>query len=141
MSEQRKIAINYARSLIGVKWRHRGRKPWAVDCVGLVALSLQAAGITVQDATDYGREPWQDNLQARLQKRFGSPILEQQWQAGDIAVFKAPNRGPCHIGFLADYKYGGFSLLHSHAQHNTIEHALDDRWRRMLVEVYSPWAV
>src|SRR5690606_34666530 len=125
---------------IGTKWRHRGRQPWAVDCVGLVVLSLQAAGLQIEDDIHYGREPWKASLQKRLRERFGDPIPEQEWKAGDIAVFKAPQRGPSHIGFLADYKYGGFSLVHSHAQHNCIENALDARWRRLLVEVYTPWA-
>lgn len=141
IKEQRQKTLSHARSLIGVKWRHRGRTAWAIDCVGLVTLSLKAAGVEINDTTHYGREPWKDSLQNRLHKRFGPPINEQHWQAGDVAVFNAPNRGASHIGFLGDYKYGGFSLIHSHAQHNTIEHALDARWRKLLIEVYSPWAV
>lgn len=137
---QREKAIAHARSLIGTNWRHRGRTEWAIDCVGLVVLSLQKAGVDLHDDTDYGREPWNDNLQQRLQKIFDNPIAESDWQLGDVAVFKGVDKEPCHIGLLANYKYGGFSLVHSHAQHNTIEHVLDKKWRRLLVEVYSPWA-
>lgn len=139
MHAQRQKAIDFARSMIGVPWRHHGRKPWAVDCLGLVVLSLRAAGLEVRDKKHYGREPWKDGLQQGIRERCGDPIPEEQWQPGDIAVFKAPNRAPCHVALLADYKYGGFSIIHSHAQHNCIECALDARWRRLLVEVYSPW--
>ena len=138
---QRERTIQHARSLIGTKWRHRGRTQWAIDCVGLVVMSVQAGGVDLKDDTNYGRQPWNDNLQARLQKNFGDPIHESQWQVGDVALFKAIDKAPCHIGLLGDYKYGGFSLVHSHAQHNTIEHALDKTWLRLLVEVYSPWEV
>ena len=34
------LVVAHARSMIGVPWRHQGRKPWAVDCLGLVELSL-----------------------------------------------------------------------------------------------------
>lgn len=137
--EQRQAALSHARSMVGVKFRHRGRQPWAVDCWGLVVLSCAAAGLQVGDKKYYGREPWKDGLREHLQECFGNPIPEEQWQPGDVAMFKAKNRGPCHVGFLADYRYGGFSLVHSHAQHNVVEHVLDKRWRHLLVEVYSPW--
>lgn len=141
ITDQRKLAVAYARSLLGVKWRHQGRKPWAVDCVGLVYLSLRQAGLNVADKKGYGREPWNENLQEILRQRFGDPIPEVQWQIGDIAVFRSPPKGASHVGLLGDYLYGGFSLIHSHVQHDVVECALDGRWRKLLVEVYSPWAI
>lgn len=137
----RELTISYARSLVGAKWRHQGRTKWAVDCVGLVVLSLRSGGLTISDDLCYGREPWKDGLQLRLQARFGLPIPESEWGLGDIAVFKAPQKGPCHIGLLARDDGGNFTLIHAHAQHDTTEHILDETWRRMLVEVYSPWAI
>lgn len=139
---QRVECLNYARSLLGVKWRHRGRKPWAVDCVGLVVLSLQAAGVSLEDEKHYGREPWKDQLQEKIRSRFGDPIPEHRWGPADIAVFKWGTYEPSHIGLLADYKHGGFSLIHSRrgkTQNGVVEHVLDERWRRLLVEVYTPW--
>ncbi len=141
MNPKRQACLNKARQLVGARWRHRGRTPWALDCVGLLVMSLRAGGLTLIDDTHYGREPWKDQLQQRLQKHFGDPIAEAFWQPADIAVFKAPQRGPCHVGLLGDYLYEGFSLIHAHAQHNVTEHALDARWQRLLVEVYSPWAI
>lgn len=141
MIEQRAQVVEFARSLLGVKWRHQGRTTWAVDCVGLVYLSLKAAGLNVADERAYGRTPFNNSLQFYLAQRFGAPVLEAQWQPGDIAVFKSLGGEPRHVGILADYRYGGFSLVHAHVQHNVAEHALNDTWRRLLVEVYSPWAI
>ncbi|WKT59100.1 NlpC/P60 family protein [Microbulbifer thermotolerans] len=141
MNTAREAAVAHARSMLGVPWRHQGRQPWAVDCVGLVLLSLRAAGLDLSDERQYGREPWNDQLQEKLRSRFGNPVPESDWQQGDIAVFRAPQREPCHIGLLANYRYGGFTLIHARAEGRrcVVEHALDSRWRRLLVEVYSPW--
>lgn len=128
--------------MLGVKWRHRGRKPWAVDCVGLVLLSLRAAGLELEDEKHYSREPWKDSLRKKLRSRFGEPINDDNWQPGDIAVFKWGGYEPSHIGILGDCEYSRFSLIHSrraNSQGCVVEHHLDERWSRLLVEVYSPW--
>ena len=72
--------------MLGVRWRHLGRKPWAVDCLGLVILSLRAAGCAYADAPDrYGREPWDDQLRKGLRERLGPPV--DDWRPGDVALF------------------------------------------------------
>jgi len=130
--------ISHARSMIGVKWRHRGRKPWAVDCLGLISLSLSSAGFDVNDRTDYGRDPWNEGLQKSLREHFGDPVTD--WKRGDIALMMWPNsKGPSHVGFIADYVHGGLSLIHAYSMQAVIEHRLDDRWSSMIVEVYRPW--
>src|SRR5690606_38784809 len=111
--------------MIGVPWRHRGRKPWAVDCIGLVVLSLRAAGIEVQDKTDYGREPWREGLRAGLVSRFGSPVTD--WQPGDIALMRWDHRpDPCHVGILGDGKDGSLTLIHAYSLTKVTEHSIDD---------------
>lgn len=136
MNKQRLKAIEFARSMLGVKWRHQGRTEWAVDCVGLIALSLKAAGLNVDDTNKYSREPWNDGLQKQLKERFGEPV--DNWQTGDIAVFQPLGKEPCHVGFLVKTD-DGFNLIHSRSNAHVMEHRLDKKWQRMLVEVYSPW--
>lgn len=136
-SNSRQIAIEYARSLIGAKWRHQGRSPWAVDCIGLLVLSYRAAGLELEDTTHYSREPWNDNLQAELKKRFGDPV--EDYQPGDIAVFKAFTKEPSHVALIANSRHGGLSLIHSRSGHKVMEHEFDEKWQRMFVEAYSPW--
>ena len=36
--------VAQAREMVGVRWRHQGRKPWAVDCIGLLIVAMQEAG-------------------------------------------------------------------------------------------------
>ncbi|MCO1337107.1 hypothetical protein MO867_22545, partial [Microbulbifer sp. OS29] len=92
MQQQRLDTLAHARGLVAkrVRWRHRGRTEWAVDCVGLIVLSLRAAGLVIEDEKHYGREPWKDGLRQKMQRRFGNPIAEHLWQPGDIALFKSP---------------------------------------------------
>lgn len=131
------LIVAEARKYIGVKWRHRGRKPWAVDCIGLVVLSVRAAGIEMRDRTDYGREPWKDGLRREMVDHFGAPV--SAWQPGDIAVMRwEQHTEPGHVGILTDYANGGLGLVHSFSRIAVTEHRLDEAWRSLILEVYRP---
>ena len=130
--------LSFARSLIGAEWRHRGRKPWAVDCIGVIVLSMQHVGYPVVDRTNYSRYPWNDGLQRELRDQFGPVVTDLQ--VGDIVLMQWHNAdGPCHVGFVADYVHGGLSIIHSYSSQAVIEHRLDDHWKSLIVEVYRPW--
>ena len=130
--------IATARSMLGVPWRHRGRKPWAVDCVGLVILSLQAVEFEVQDRNDYSRFPWNDGLQAALKAHFGKPVSDIK--RGDVLLMQFENAdGPCHVAIVADHVLGGLSIIHAYSKQAVIEHRYDERWQALTVEVYRPW--
>jgi len=130
--------ISFARSMIGTKWRHMGRTSRGVDCLGLLLLSLKAGGFEPKYEKKYGREPWKDGLQEALVDHFGDPVID--WQPGDIALIKFDQSpDPSHVGILADYKYGGLSLIHSYSLISVTEHRLDAAWAKRIVEVYRPW--
>lgn len=126
--------IATARSYIGTKWRHRGRTQRGMDCVGLVVLSCQSAGIEIEDYVGYGREPWNDRLRQELKQQFGNPT--DDWQPGDIALFEIEHQRPRHIGILGNYKYGGLSLIHAHSIYGVVEQSLAGTKDLNLVEVY-----
>jgi cell wall-associated NlpC family hydrolase len=126
-----------ARELKGTRWRHRGRKRWAVDCLGLIVLAGRRAGITAEDVTRYGREPWDDALRKGLRERFGEPVTDPR--AGDIAVIRWRKDEPSHVAIIADHPDGGLSLIHSHNLHGVVEHALAPPFSQCIVEVYRPW--
>ena len=129
--------IAFARSMIGVKWRHRGRKPWAVDCLGLIVLSLTHAGIEVQDREHYGRDPWKEGLRQALVDHFGEPVTD--WKKGDIALIKWEGmREPSHVALIADYAHGGLSLIHAYSTQAVIEHIIDSKWKSNIIEVFRP---
>ena len=129
-------AIAHARSMLGVKWRHLGRKPWAVDCAGLVILSLEAAGVPSETPGGYGREPWDDQLRATLRHNCGAPV--DDWRPGDITLIRWQLGEPSHVGLLADYVWGGLSIVHASTRHGVIETALSGDIRDRVIEVYRP---
>lgn len=129
--------VTEARKLKGAAWRHRGRKPWAVDCIGLLVVAGRGAGITAPDEKGYGREPWEDRLSCGLRARFGAPVAD--WRAGDIAVIRWKKGEPSHVGVLADHPDGGLSIIHAHNLHGVIEHALRGQVAGCVVEVYRPF--
>jgi len=126
-----------ARKYIGVKWRHRGRKPWAIDCIGLVVMAVAAGGVTMRDRTNYGREPWLNGLEQEMREHFGEPV--DDWQPGDVVMLRWYGRQePAHLGILTDYAHGGLAIIHSHSMTTVIEHRLDDYWQKLIVAVYRP---
>lgn len=135
------IMIEKARSLIGTKWRHLGRSDKGIDCLGLVILSLKAAGFEQKYDRKYGREPWKDGLRESLKDHFGEPIIGfENYKVGDIALLRWPNNEqPSHVGIIANYRYGGLSLIHSYSLISVTEHRIDNKWKNMIVEVYRPW--
>lgn len=137
MSAQADAYVASARALIGTPWRHRGRKPWALDCIGLLVLAAQQAGLQAKDEKGYGREPWEDRLSGGLRARYGPPVTD--WRAGDIAVIRWAKGEPSHTGILANHPDGGLSIIHSHNLHGVVEHALHGPILDGIVEVYRPF--
>ena len=135
MSAQAVVA--HARGMLGTRWRHRGRKPWAVDCLGLVELSLRAAGWKAPvDVPRYGREPWDDMLRRGLRAHLGEPV--QGMQVGDVVVVRWRKDEPSHVGLVGDYVWGGLSIIHASNLHGVIETALSGHVRDCVVEVFRP---
>lgn len=138
---QRVIFVAHARSLLGARWRHRGRKPWALDCVGLLYLAGRAAGWPLQDRYHYGREPWERTLQREMEAQLGPCLaVGVAWQSGDVAAIRWRQGEPTHVCIIADYVWGGLSVIHCENINGCIEHALDTRTRDCIVEVYRPCA-
>ena len=137
MSNKEKV-ITAARSFVGAQWRHLGRKPWAVDCIGLVVLSLAAGGIVMRDRTNYGREPWRDGLQTDMREHFGQELPVEQMQAGDIVLMKWDDQpAPAHVGIITETDHG-FSVIHSYSEISVTEHLIDADWMRRMVCVWRP---
>jgi cell wall-associated NlpC family hydrolase len=128
--------VRQARKLLGAKWRHRGRKPWAVDCVGLLALAGAKSGLVAADVEGYGREPWDQLLERGCRERWGDPVPLEQARAGDVAIFRWGRGEPSHIGVLGDHPEGGLTLIHSHNLRGVVECSLRGRYLEAIVEVY-----
>jgi cell wall-associated NlpC family hydrolase len=133
--------VDAARKLKGARWRHRGRKPWAVDCIGLLVVAGARSGALVEDERGYGREPWEDRIRSGARRRWGEPLAPAEARAGDIAIIRWRRAEPSHLGIVADHPDGGLSLIHAHLLHGVIEQRLDERMLACIVEVYRPWGV
>lgn len=138
MTPQERV-VAHARSMIGVPWRHQGRKPWAVDCIGLVGVCMVAAGWPhpVEWPKGYGREPWEDRLRTGLRQHFGSPIVGE-WMPGDVPLFRWGKTEPSHIGLLAAHPHGGISIIHASNKRGVVETLLAGRQLECVTEVYRP---
>lgn len=129
--------VAHARSLLGARWRHRGRKPWALDCVGLLVLSAHAAGWPLIDERYYGREPWDSRLQSQLMEQFGDVVpAVEDWRPGDVALIRWRKGEPTHVAIIGDYIHGGLSLIHCQNIGGCVEHAFDEYFFSCIVEVY-----
>lgn len=131
--------IDAARKLRGARWRHRGRKPWAVDCIGLVALAARESGLDTPDEQGYGREPWEDRLRKGLRARLGEPLPKGDARPGDIALVRWTEAEPSHIGIVGDHPDGGLTLIHSTNLAGVIEQSMTAEVLLAVIEVYRPW--
>ena len=125
------------RSLLGVKWRHQGRQPWAVDCLGLIVLAMRAAGREVQDREGYPRDPQHEGMREELHRQCGEP---GGWVHGGIALMRWPGADlPSHVGVLAT-DGDHWRLIHSYSSPGcVVEHRVDEHWRGLILEVFDPW--
>lgn len=136
--------LTAARQLVACKapFLHQGRSDEGTDCAGVAVMAARADGIEFEDLQAYAAEPSNDKLRQIVRKNFGLPRVDKRnMQVGDLAII-AFHRAPHHIALIGDYLYGGFSLIHSYSggPGHVTEHRLDDRWFKMIVEVY-PWPV
>jgi hypothetical protein len=131
--------VNAARSMVSkATWRHRGRQPHAVDCIGLLVVSGRLAGLHVEDEKGYGREPWEDRLRKGLARRFGAELPASEAQAGDVALLRWSKGEPSHTGIIANHPDGGLSLIHAHTLRGVIEQSLSGNTRAAVISVFRP---
>jgi hypothetical protein len=51
----------------------------------------------------------------RLCREYADEVAQADAKPGDVVVLKSGVH-PQHMGFLTDYKYGGFAILHATSQ-------------------------
>lgn len=127
----RQVAI--ARSLLDTPWKHQGRDPAiGIDCAGMMLLAFE-----VSDPTTYGRHPHSGLFEQRCEHHLGPPVDDEP-RVGDAVLLGFGVRGPArHIGIIADYIYGGLSIIHTDSiVGRVVEHPFDDKWRRRVRAVY-----
>lgn len=99
--------IAAARAYLGVPWRHQGRSPFGIDCVGLLVCVARDLNIPVEDMRAYEREPRAHDL-ARLLRRHCVSVPVADMRRGDIVLMGRPIT---HVGILTD-AHRPFGLIH-----------------------------
>lgn len=123
-----------ARRYLGVPFRHRGRRPDKLDCVGLVLMAYRDCGVTLFAPTDYGREPHLDRFQSAIEAGLGKPVSEGP-KVGDVVTLKTLKH-PHHIAIVGNHPEG-LSLIHASGEHGrVVEHRLDPAYMRRITHVY-----
>lgn len=137
-----------------VRYRHRGRSLKGVDCIGLPMYLLTQIGVDGEDVDGYSAIPDGELLRESLRERLGEPISPWEARPGDIPLmrwYETKERNWLnHVGILTRLPYAvpnpkhpleRFALLHSFKEPaNTgrvMEHRIDAKWCRRIVEVYS----
>lgn len=121
--------IAQARALVGVPWRHQGRSVYGVDCIGLITLALNGAGLDlaeflgVTDRRDYGRGAQPEML--RLVGEHCKPLY-QPIDGCLIVVKFLRDPYPRHFGL-----YAQANIIHADAlAGRVVEHGYRGVWRR-----------
>lgn len=123
-----------ARKYLSVPFLHQGRNPAVgIDCVGLGQLAALDCGLSLPDWTDYGRNPANGLLEARLRAIFGEPICCVSPGCVVSIDFRGQTR---HVAIVGEHPHG-LSLIHTASNvGRVVEHALTDTWRKRITGIY-----
>jgi cell wall-associated NlpC family hydrolase len=130
--ESKKI-IEAARTWLGTKFHHQGRKKGVgVDCIGLVVGVAAELGIRIHDRTDYCRQPHKGELEKAIMQYLKPCSLK----AGAVALF-CIGKEPQHVGIITEYN-SGFGIIHAYAQaRKVVEHNFDGWWQQRLAGTFT----
>lgn len=128
-----------ARALEGVPFRHQGRSPTGLDCIGLLLIAGERAGVlrVNLERVDYGRAP-----QAALEERLAYYCEKlEQVEPGAILAIKWP--GDVRAGHIAIATPGG-QMIHSYSAGGrqglrggrVIEHGYRGHWPRWTKSIW-----
>lgn len=128
-----------ARRHLGVPFRHLGRTPSSLDCVGLGWLSFADCGVILPVPRHYGRGPYRGHLMRSLIEALGDPLPNgAELEPADVGVFRFREE-PHHVALIGDAPYGGLTLIHADSSptiRRVVEHRLDEWWLERLVAAF-----
>lgn len=131
-----------ARRYMGVKFRHRGRSKYSLDCAGLPLRAYADLGVVLPDLKVYGREPMADGaLAAAMTRALGdpvhvAPVRLADVQDGDVILIRY-ELYPHHIMVVGTTPYGAPSVIHTDGHYGkVIEHRLDEKLAADITHVF-----
>lgn len=148
--------VETARGWLGTPYIHQARGPkgpeGGTDCVGLLIGVSVELGLIEEgyDPTGYAWETDGSQLRTELSRWADrvaftdTPLGVEFWHGalkeGDIVVFRVAGM-PQHTAFVSSIDYGSggklAGMIHAYnPARKVVEHVVDDRWARRLVEVW-----
>lgn len=118
----RSDVIAMARGYIGTPFHHQGRTPGVgLDCAGVLICVGRALGMVAPDfdVTGYVTTPDGRSLRGWCD-RYMRRIPRDEKRAGD-AIMIIVDADPQHLGILAPYRHGGFSIIHATRERGVVE--------------------
>lgn len=127
--------VTAARTYMGVRFRHRGRTRWGLDCAGLVWCAYRDCGHELHDFLYYGREPFRNGLVEHVSQALGEPINEPL-QPGDVVLMRY-DVNPHHVALIGNHPLGQLSMIHTSGEVGRVtEHDLSERWRGRITHAF-----
>lgn len=138
-SEERARFVDEARKLLGTPWKHVGRGPTGIDCVGLLLVAAQRAGLPApMEYTSYTRLPVGASLLVEFDK-YCAPKSLLDPLPGDILVTRDESvLLPCHCAIIVDRD----RIVHAYARaRRVVESRLED-FKQLAIRLYEfkQWA-
>ncbi|MFM9889785.1 MAG: NlpC/P60 family protein [Rickettsiales bacterium] len=130
-----------ARSYLGVRFAHQGRSDAGLDCLGLLLLSAEKAGLRfgglsalALDVPHYGTRPDSVLLGSKLGDYL---VAVHVAQPGDILLLAIDGR-PQHLALVSDYPAKGMlGMIHAYAAtRKVVEHAYDAHWQAATRQIF-----
>jgi hypothetical protein len=133
-----RFLVDIARETLGTIYGHQQRLNGVqLDCAGVPAYLANKIGLDFDDPANYGRIPIPHQMRAEVDKRLVR-VTREQMEPGDVVWIRF-KVDPTHFAIVADYKYGGLSLIHATNSchiNKVVEHRLDQTWLDRIVAVW-----
>lgn len=130
--------VAIARQWIGTPFREQCHmRGHGADCVGYVrGVGEELGDLPAGFSIVYAQSPDNRRMERECDKVLRK-VPVRHMQIGDVVLIQKSGE-PHHMGILADYKWGGWSIVHAlKPRGEVVEHRLDPEWRDSIVAAYS----
>src|SRR4029077_4816060 len=110
----REDVVRVARTYLDTPFAHRQRLPGVgLGRAALLICMMRETGLEAPDFDVPEYDPTPDGATMRAWcEQYMQLITQDEMQAGDAVLF-ITDKYPQHLGILADYAHGGFSIIHA----------------------------
>lgn len=137
-SEEARIRfVEEARSFLGVPWKHLGRARSGIDCVGLLLVAGERAGVIPKiEFKAYSRNPEGIGLLTEFDNYCTvKPLTEAR--RGDILITRDTSViMPCHCGVI-DERFGELRIIHAYASARKVVESRFQDFKHLAIRLYE----